>query len=284
MEDAVEGGIEAAVAAARAADVVLLALGEPHDFSGEAQSRTQIVIPAAQQALAEAVAATGTPVVVVLRNGRALALEGAVRQAQALLVTWFLGTQTGPAVADVVFGDYNPSARLPVSFPQDAGQQPYFYNHPATGRPNVPGTPRFFQTRWREVAHAALYPFGHGLSYTRFDYGMPRLERTQLGWDDTLTVRTRITNSGARDGEEVVQLYVRDRIASRVRPVRELKRFRKIALAAGESRDVEFTLTRADLAFHGVDNRLAAEPGLFDLWVAPSATAGEAVAFELLAP
>ncbi len=284
IEDAVEGGIEAAVAAARAADVVLLALGEPHDFSGEAQSRTQIVIPAAQQALAEAVAATGTPVVVVLRNGRALALEGAVREAQALLVTWFLGTQTGPAVADVVFGDYNPSARLPVSFPQDAGQQPYFYNHPATGRPNVPGTPRFFQTRWREVPHAALYPFGHGLTYTRFEYGLPQLSATRLGWDDTLTVRTRITNAGARDGEDVVQLYVRDRIASRVRPVRELKRFRKIALAAGQSLDVEFSLTRADLAFHGVDNRLAAEPGLFDLWIAPSATTGEAVQFELLAP
>ena len=284
IEDAVEGGIEAAVAAARAADVVLLALGEPHDFSGEAQSRTQIVIPAAQQALAEAVAATGTLVVVVLRNGRALALEGAVRDAQALLVTWFLGTQTGPAVADVVFGDYNPSARLPVSFPQDAGQQPYFYNHPATGRPNVPGTPRFFQTRWREVPHAALYPFGHGLTYTRFEYGLPQLSATRLGWDDTLTVRTRITNAGARDGEDVVQLYVRDRIASRVRPVRELKRFRKIALAAGQSLDVEFTLTRADLAFHGVDNRLAAEPGLFDLWIAPSATTGEAVQFELLAP
>ena len=284
IEDAVEGGIEAAVAAARAADVVLLALGEPHDFSGEAQSRTQIVIPAAQQALAEAVAATGTPVVVVLRNGRALALEGAVREAQALLVTWFLGTQTGPAVADVVFGDYNPSARLPVSFPQDAGQQPYFYNHPATGRPNVPGTPRFFQTRWREVPHAALYPFGHGLTYTRFEYGLPQLSATRLGWDDTLTVRTRITNAGARDGEDVVQLYVRDRIASRVRPVRELKRFRKIALAAGQSLDVELTLTRADLAFHGVDNRLAAEPGLFDLWIAPSATTGEAVQFELLAP
>ena len=284
IEDALEGGIDAAVAAARDADVVLLALGEPHEFSGEAQSRTQIVIPPAQQALAEAVAATGTPVVVLLRNGRALALEGAVRGAQVILVTWFLGTQTGPAVADVVFGGYNPSARLPVSFPQDAGQQPYFYNPPATGRPNVPGTPRFFQTRWREVTHAALYPFGHGLSYTRFDYGAPQLGTTTLGWDDTLTVRTRIANTGARDGEEVVQLYLRDRTASRVRPVRELKRFRKIALAAGEARDVEFTLTRADFEFHGVDNRPVAEPGLFDLWVAPSCTAGEAATFELLAP
>jgi len=284
IETPIEGGIEAAVAAARDADVVLLALGEPHEFSGEAQSRTQIVIPAAQQALAEAVAATGTPVVVVLRNGRALALDGAVRDAQAILVGWFLGTQTGPALADVVFGDYNPSARLPVSFPQDAGQQPYFYNHPATGRPNVPGTPRSFQTRWREVTHAALYPFGHGLSYTRFDYGVPQLDTQTLRWDDTLTIRTRIANNGTRDGEEVVQLYLRDRTASRVRPVRELKRFRKISLAAGESQDVVFTLARADLEFHGVDNRPIAEPGLFDLWVAPSSAVGDAVAFELLAP
>ena len=284
IETPIEGGIEAAVAAARDADVVLLALGEPHEFSGEAQSRTQIVIPAAQQALAEAVAATGTPVVVVLRNGRALALDGAVRDAQAILVGWFLGTQTGPALADVVFGDYNPSARLPVSFPQDAGQQPYFYNHPATGRPNVPGTPRSFQTRWREVTHAALYPFGHGLSYTRFDYGVPQLDTQTLRWDDTLTIRTRIANNGTRDGEEVVQLDLRDRTASRVRPVRELKRFRKISLAAGESQDVVFTLARADLEFHGVDNRPIAEPGLFDLWVAPSSAVGDAVAFELLAP
>ncbi|WP_296279793.1 glycoside hydrolase family 3 N-terminal domain-containing protein [Pseudoxanthomonas sp.] len=284
IEAPLEGGIEAAVAAAREADVVLLALGEPHEFSGEAQSRTQIVIPAAQQALAEAVATAGTPVVVVLRNGRALALEGAVRDAQAILVGWFLGTQTGPALADVVFGDYNPSARLPVSFPQDAGQQPYFYNHPTTGRPNVPGTPRFFQTRWREVSHAALYPFGHGLSYTRFDYGAPQLDTARLGWDDALTIRTRVANQGTRDGEEVVQLYLRDRTASRVRPVRELKRFRKIALAAGASQEVVFTLTRADLEFHGVDNRPVAEPGLFDLWVAPSSAVGDAVTFELLAP
>ncbi len=281
LEATLDGGIEAAVAAARAADVVVLALGEPQRYSGEAQSRTQIVLPPAQQALAEAVAATGTPLVVLLRNGRALALQGAVRDAAAIAVTWYLGTQTGPAVADVLFGDYNPSARLPVSFPLDAGQQPYFYNHPRTGRPELP-TMSEFKSRWREVPNAPLYPFGHGLGYTQFAYGAPQLDRTQVGWDDTLTVTTRIDNVGEREGEEVVQLYIHDRVASRVRPVRELKAFRKVRLAAGEGMEVRFTLDRHALAFTGRDGQCAAEPGLFDLWVCASSASGEPVAFELL--
>ncbi|WP_026143714.1 MULTISPECIES: glycoside hydrolase family 3 C-terminal domain-containing protein, partial [unclassified Xanthomonas] len=233
------------------------------------------------QALAEAVAATGTPLVVLLRNGRALALQGAVRDAAAIAVTWYLGTQTGPAVADVLFGDYNPSARLPVSFPLDAGQQPYFYNHPRTGRPELP-TMSEFKSRWREVPNAPLYPFGHGLGYTQFAYGAPQLDRTQVGWDDTLTVTTRIDNVGEREGEEVVQLYIHDRVASRVRPVRELKAFRKVRLAAGEGMEVRFTLDRHALAFTGRDGQCAAEPGLFDLWVCASSASGEPVAFELL--
>ncbi|WP_045738638.1 glycoside hydrolase family 3 N-terminal domain-containing protein [Xanthomonas sp. MUS 060] len=282
LEAPLDGGIDAAVAAARAADVVVLALGEPQRYSGEAQSRTQIVLPPAQQALAEAVAATGTPVVVLLRNGRALALQGAVRDAAAIVVTWYLGTQTGPAVADVLFGDYNPSARLPVSFPLDAGQQPYFYNHPRSGRPELP-TMREFKARWREVPNAPLYPFGHGLSYTRFAYGVPQLDRTRLGWDDTLTVTTRIDNVGQCEGEEVVQLYIHDRVASRVRPVRELKAFRKVRLAPGRGMAVVFTLDRHALAFTGRDGCRTAEPGQFDLWVCASATSGEPVGFELLA-
>jgi len=281
LEAPLDGGIDAAVAAARAADVVVLALGEPQRYSGEAQSRTQIVLPPAQQALAEAVAATGTPLVVLLRNGRALALHGAVRDAAAIAVTWYLGTQTGPAVADVLFGDYNPSARLPVSFPLDPGQQPYFYNHARTGRPELP-TMSEFKARWREIPNAPLYPFGHGIGYTRFAYGAPQLDREQLGWDDTLTVTTRIDNVGERDGEEVVQLYVHDRVASRVRPVRELKGFRKVRLAPGQGMDVVFTLDRRALAFSGRDGRFEAEPGLFDLWVCASSASGEPVGFELL--
>lgn len=282
MEDAIDGGLEAAVEAARNADVVLLAIGEPQGFSGEAQSRTQIVIPPAQQALAEAVAATGTPVVVLLRHGRALALHGAVRDAQAILATWFLGTATGPAIADVLFGHYNPSARLPVSFPRDSGQQPLYYNRQRTGRPELP-TMSEFKSRWREMPHSPLYPFGHGLSYTRFVYGDVELSADTLNWDGTLTVSATVRNDGSRFGEEVVQLYIHDRVASRVRPMRELKAFRKVALAPGESTTVRFELHRDQLAFTTRSGEFAAEPGLFDVWLAPHAEAGEARQFTLRA-
>ncbi|UPG85881.1 glycoside hydrolase family 3 C-terminal domain-containing protein [Luteibacter aegosomatis] len=281
IEAPLEGGIDAAVAAARRAEVVLLAIGEPQTYSGEAQARTQIVVPAAQQALAEAVIATGTPVVVLLKNGRALALQGAVREANAILVTWFLGTQTGPAIADVVFGDYNPSARLPVSFPQDPGQQPFFYNHPRTGRPELADQPPAFKSRYREVTFEALYPFGHGLSYTTFAYTAPSV-KASVQWDETIVVSATVMNTGAVAGEETVQLYVHDRVASRVRPVRELKAFRKILLAPGAAEEVVFELTRADLAFTHVDGRtFEAEPGRFDVWIAGSSAQGEAASFVL---
>ncbi|KAF1694587.1 glycoside hydrolase family 3 N-terminal domain-containing protein [Pseudoxanthomonas koreensis] len=283
MEAELEGGIEAAVAAARGADVVLLAVGEPQRYSGEAQSRTRIELPPAQQALAEAVAATGTPVVVLLRNGRALALQGAVRDAQAILVTWFLGSQTGHAVADVVFGDFSPSARLPVSFPHDSGQQPFFYNHPRTGRPETPEMSEF-KARWREHPNTALYPFGHGLTYGRVEYGATTVAAPALAWDGTLRVCATVRNDGVRATEEVVQLYLHDRVGSRVRPVRELKGFRKVLLQPGQSLEVAFELSRADLAFTRADGTHGAEPGAFDAWIAPSSATGKPARFELLPP
>jgi beta-glucosidase len=283
LEEPIDGGIEAAVAAAHASDVVVLAIGEPQSYSGEAQSRTQIVVPPAHQALAEALAATGKPLVVLLRNGRALALHGAVRKAVAIVVTWYLGSQTGHGVADVLFGDYNPAGCLPVSFPQDSGQQPLFYNRSRTGRPELPHM-REFKSRWREVTADALYPFGHGLSYTTFEYGPAQLSTTQLGWDQTLTATTTVTNTGEVAGETVVQLYVHDRVASRVRPVRELKGFNKIALRAGESAQVSFQLDRSLLAFTGIDLVCRAEPGLFDVWITDSSANGTPVQFELCPP
>jgi beta-glucosidase len=251
-------------------------------MSGEAQSRTQIIVPPPQQQLVEAVARVGKPLVVLLRNGRALALEGAVRNAQAIVTTWFLGTETGSAIADVLFGDYSPGGRLPVSFPQDSGQQPYFYNRRTTGRPQGKEGPAF-KARYREVSNEALYPFGHGLTYSRFEYESPKLSAASLAWNATLRITARITNSGDREAEEVAQLYVRDIVASMTRPIRELKGFKKVRLPPGASTEVQFMLTRKDLAFYNAQMQFVAEPGEFDVWVAPSATAGVSKRFELLA-
>jgi beta-glucosidase len=273
IDDPLPGGIAAAVAAARAADVVLLAVGESQRMSGEAQSRASIVIPAAQMALAEAVAATGTPIVVLLRTGRALVLSEAVLKAPAILVTWFLGSQDGPAIADIVFGKTGPSARLPVSFPHATGQEPYHYDHKNTGRPNPPGPLLEYKARYREFANAALFPFGHGLTYGAIEYEALDLGAARLSTDGALTVRATIANGGTRAAEEVVQLYIRDLAASVTRPVRELKAFRRVALKPGERQVVSFTLRRDDLLFIGQDLVPTVEPGRFHLWIAPSAQA-----------
>lgn len=284
VEAPLAGGIEAAVAAAQAADVVVLAIGEATNMSGEAQARTSITVPAPQMALAEAVAATGKPVVVLLKNGRALALEGAVADAPAILVTWFLGTETGPAIADVLFGKYSPSGRLPVSFPRAAGQVPYYYSHKNTGRPNPEGALQEYKAHYRGVPNSALYAFGHGLTYGDIAYSGLDLGGGRMTPTGTLSVTATITNRGSVPVEEVAQLYIRDRTASITRPVRELKGFQKVALAPGESKQVRFTLRRADLLFIGPDLTPTVEPGSFDLWVAPSAQAeGVTGQFELVA-
>lgn len=267
------GGIDAAIAAARAADIVVLAIGESQKMSGEAQSRNLIVVPPAQQALAEAVAATGKPIVVLLKNGRALALEGAVLNAPAILVTWFLGSESGPAIADVLFGKESPSGRLPVSFPQVPGQVPYYYAHRSTGRPNPPGPLQEYKARYREASNSARFPFGHGLTYGRIEYSGLAMSGATLAGDGSIIATATITNRGTRAAEEVAQLYIHDQAASITRPVRELKAYQKVKLAAGESKQVRFTLRRSDLLFFGLENRLTVEPGQFRLWIAPSAEA-----------
>jgi beta-glucosidase len=284
IEEPLAGGIEQAVAAARQADVVVLAIGEGAGMSGEAQSRTEIVVPEPQQRLAEAVAAVGKPVVVVLKHGRALALEGAVANAQAILATWFLGTETGNAIADVLFGAYSPSGRLPVSFPRASGQEPYFYAHKPTGRPNPPGPLEPYKAHFRGIPNSALYPFGHGLTYGKIDYRDLKVSSPTLPMNGTIEVSATITNRGSRAAEEVVQLYTHDKLASVTRPVRELRAFRKIALAPGQSETVRYTLRSSDLSFVGRDNKWAVEPGTFDVWIAPSAEAdGLHGTFELTA-
>ncbi|HET7817489.1 MAG TPA: glycoside hydrolase family 3 C-terminal domain-containing protein, partial [Sphingomicrobium sp.] len=284
IDEPLAGGIEAAVAAARRADVVVLAIGEATNMSGEAQSRTEIVVPEPQQALADAVAKVGKPMVVVLKNGRALALEGAVADAPAILVTWFLGTETGPAIADILFGAHAPSGRLPVSFPRRSGQQPYYYAHKRTGRPNPEGKLEDYKARFRGITNTALYPFGHGLTYGSIVYSDFAISAPAMGMNGEIAVSARVANRGRRTAEEVVQLYTHDRVASITRPVRELKAFRKVTLAPGESQVVRFVIRPADLAFHGVANRPVVEPGTFDVWIAPSAEAeGVRGSFDLTA-
>ncbi|MES3152904.1 glycoside hydrolase family 3 N-terminal domain-containing protein [Sphingomonas faeni] len=278
IEAPLPGGIAAAVAVAQAADIVLLAIGESQLMSGEAQSRTDITIPAPQMALAEAIAATGKPVVVLLRHGRALALHGAVKEAPAILATWFLGSQSGHAIADVLFGDVNPSGKLSASFPRESGQEPYFYNHKNTGRPAPDTGSQEYKSRYRETKNEALYPFGHGLSYTSFAVSNVSVPAKMTG---TLSATATITNTGARAGDEVVQLYIHDRVASRTRPVRELKGFARVSLLPGESKRVTLTLKRDDLRFWG-DGDWVIEPGMFDLWVATNSVDGEKQSFELV--
>jgi beta-glucosidase len=284
IEEPLAGGLHKALAAAKAADIVLLAIGESQGMSGEAQSRTEIVVPEPQQALAEVVATAGKPVIVVLKHGRALALEGAVAKAPAILATWFLGTETGNSIADVLFGKHGPSGRLPASFPQRSGQEPYYYAHKSTGRPNPPGPPDAYKAHFRGILNQALYPFGHGLTYGKIVYSGLAVSAPAMPMSGQITISATVTNRGARAAEEVVQLYTHDRTASVTRPVRELKAFRKVALAPGQSETVRFTLRAADLAFYGLQDRPVVEPGTFDVWIAPSAEAdGVSGSFELTA-
>jgi beta-glucosidase len=265
------GGLHQALAAAQAADIVVLAIGEGANMSGEAQSRTEIIVPPPQQALAEVVATAGKPMVVVLKHGRALALDGAIANAQAILATWFLGTETGNAIADVLFGDHGPSGRLPASFPRASGQEPYYYAHKATGRPNPPGPLEPYKAHFRGIPNSALYPFGHGLTYGKIDYSSLTLSSPTVPSTGRLEVGATITNSGTRTAEEVIQLYIHDRFAARTRPVRELVAFRKITLAPGQSQVVRFTVQPSDWGYPGPKGVLAPEPGTFDVWIAPSA-------------
>ncbi|AQR62922.1 beta-glucosidase [Brevundimonas sp. LM2] len=282
VETEVIGGIEAAVRAANAADVVVLALGENSRMSGEAQSRTELDLPAPQRALAEAIRATGKPVVVLLRNGRALDLTGPVAEAQAIAVTWFLGGEMGHAVADVVFGKVSPSGRLPVSFPMRGGQQPFSYDHKATGRPADPAlATQEYTARYRDITNVARYPFGHGLTYAPVAYGAVSLSNASLAWDGSVEVAVAVRNDGDRPVVETVQLYIHDRVASLTQPVRRLRDIRKVPLAPGETREARFTLSARQLSFIGADGQPTVEPGEFHVWLAPSAQAGTPVLLTL---
>ncbi|HEX4695621.1 glycoside hydrolase family 3 N-terminal domain-containing protein [Sphingomonas sp.] len=279
-EAPIDGEIDRAVKLARDADVIVLMLGESAGMSGEAQARTDIGIPAPQMALAEAVAATGKPIVVLLRHGRALALSGAVRNASAIVATWFLGSETGNSVADVVFGDYAPQGRLPVSFPQVSGQEPFYYNHRRTGRPQLTADGNY-KARYREVTDEPLYAFGYGLTYSSVSYSATAVSAGTIPMSGSVTVTATVTNTGQRRCHEVAQLYVNDKVASLTQPVRSLKGIKHLDLDPGRSATVSFTLSRDDLGFVHPDKRRYPEPGAFDVWIAPSAVGGTPATFVL---
>ena len=282
LTDADTSGIAAAVALARRADVTVLVVGEPDSMSGEASSRARLDLPGVQERLQQAVVATGKPVVLVLMNGRPLILSWAAEHVPAIVETWFLGIETGHAVADVLFGDVNPSGRLPVSFPRTVGQIPIYYNAKNTGRPAVAG--QHFTSKYLDVPNSPLFPFGYGLSYTSFGYRDLRLRAARLGPADTLVVTVTVANTGTRAGTEVAQLYVRDDVGSVTRPVRELKGFQRVALAPGETRSVEFRVPVRSLAFWDAAMKFVVEPGTFHVFVGSNSTAELDAGFEVVAP
>ncbi|MCE8974575.1 beta-glucosidase BglX [Bacteroides fragilis] len=260
--------LDEALKVAAGADVIVAALGESSEMSGESSSRTNLEMPDVQRALLQELLKTGKPVVLVLFTGRPLVLTWEEEHVPAILNVWFGGSEAAYAISDVLFGDVNPSGKLTATFPQNVGQIPLFYNHKNTGRPLQEG--RWFEkfrSNYLDVSNEPLYPFGYGLSYTTFAYSDIHLSSTEMSADGKLTATVTVTNTGSRDGAEVVQLYIRDLVGSVTRPVKELKGFEKIFLKAGESRKVNFSITPELLKFYNYDLQFVCEPGDFDVMI-----------------
>ncbi len=260
-----KSGFAEAVRVAKSADVIVVAIGEKAQMSGEAASRTELNLPGVQEELVQELVGTGKPVVVVLMNGRPLVFTQIAGSASAILEAWWLGTETGNALTDVLLGEYNPSGKLPMSFPRSVGQVPVFYNEKSTGRPYDPNSK--WTTQYIDSPNSPQYPFGFGLSYTTFEYDEPKVNRTTFKKGQTLQVLVNVKNTGSRDGEEVVQLYVRDLVGSVTRPVKELKGFQKVMIPAGQSKEIRFTITDQELSFYRRDMSFGSEPGDFDLMI-----------------
>ena len=260
--------IKEAVDIAKQSDVVVAALGESSEMSGESSSRTDLEIPAVQKRLLQALLKTGKPVVLVLFSGRPLVLNWENQNVPAILNVWFGGTEAAKAITDVLFGDVNPSGKLTTTFPQNVGQVPLYYSHKNTGRPLEDGKWfSKFRSNYIDVSNDPLYPFGYGLSYTTFDYSDITLDKNSFKAGETINASVVVKNTGAREGKEVVQLYIRDLVGSSTRPVKELKHFEKISLKAGERKTVNFKITVDDLKFFNSDLKYVAEPGDFNLFI-----------------
>ncbi len=274
--------IDEAVKAAKDADVVVAAVGESRGMSHESSSRTDINIPPNQRELIKALKATGKPLVLVLMNGRPLSILEEKDQADAILETWFSGTEGGNAIADVLFGDYNPSGKLPITIPRSVGQIPTYYNHLSIGRPFTPGKPGNYTSQYFDDTTGPLFPFGFGLSYTDFSLSNMALSSTTLNKTGKLDASVTVKNTGKRDGETVVQLYIQDVTGSMIRPIKELKNFQKVMLKAGEQKVVRFTITEDDLKFYNTQLKFAAEPGKFNVEIGLDSQDVTQQSFELL--
>jgi beta-glucosidase len=273
-------GFDEAVRAARDADVVVAAVGESAEMSGEAASRTTLDLPGKQLDLVKAVMATGRPVVVVLMNGRPLTIGWIAQNANAILETWFAGTEAGNAIADVLFGVVNPGGKLPVTFPRAVGQVPLYYNHKSTGRP--PDLNNKYTSKYLDAPVSPLFPFGFGLSYSQFKLSDLRLSAVRIPTDGQVTVSVEVANTGSLTGDEVIQLYIRHLAASVTRPVKELRGFQRITLQPAQKRRLEFTLAAPQLGFYNREMRFVVEPGSFKVFVGTSSEGGLEAAFEIV--
>jgi beta-glucosidase len=274
--------LDEALAVARRADVVVVVVGEARGMTGEAASRSSLDLPDNQRELITALKSVGKPLVLVLMNGRPLSIGREQDQADAVLETWFSGTEGGNAIADVLFGDYNPSGKLPITFPRSVGQIPTYYNHLNTGRPFIAGKPPYNTSQYFDAINSPLYPFGYGLSYTEFSLSDITLSATTLKGSAILDASITVKNIGQREGETVVQLYIRDVRASISRPVKELKNFQKIMLKAGEEKTVHFTISRNDLKFYNSQLKYDSEPGLFNVQIGLDSQEVKQQSFEVL--
>ncbi len=263
-------GIKKAVKTAKGKDVVIMVLGEIGFMSGEGRSRTDLGLPGLQQELLEAVYKVNKNIVLVLMNGRPLVLNWADKHIPSILETWHLGSQSGNAIAQVLYGDYNPSGKLPMSFPRNVGQVPIYYNHKNTGRPNIPRDNLVFWSHYTDVENTPLYPFGYGLSYTNFLYKNLKLSKNKVTANAPIEVSITLKNTGKYDGEETVQLYIRDRVASVTRPVKELKAFQKVFLKKGEQKKISFTIDEEMLKFYDTQGNFISEKGDFEVFVGGS--------------
>lgn len=261
------------------ADVIVLAVGESQGMTGEAASRSNINIPESQQRLMRELYTLGKPVVLVLFNGRPLTLEWEDAHFPAILETWFAGTEAGNAIADVLFGDYNPAGKLTITFPRSVGQIPVYYGMKNTGRPASPDNK--YSSKYLDISNDPLYPFGYGLSYTNFTYSRPVLDKTSIKTTDKLNVSVTVSNTGNYDGEEVVQLYIRDMVGSVTRPLKQLRGFQKVFLRKGESKEIKFTLTNDDLKFYDINMKYTSEPGDFKVFVGTNSRDTQEASFKL---